>query len=184
MFKKIITPGGELSKQADGYIFELIGQCFVPDFDEFAGNRFTERGSEYEPEAREAFCAAFPSLNVRKVSFVLSDDGVSGCSPDSIIVGPDGQPCAGLEIKCKTPTVHVETVLEGVLPSDFRAQVHGSMAICKVNQWHFWSYFPGMKPFHIVVERDEFTAKVQNALAAFVPRYKAAMAAAIPKLKI
>lgn len=184
MFKKIITSTGKLSEQSDGYIHELIAQCFVPDFDEFAGNRFTERGTEYEPEAREAFCAKFTALAVRKVAFVLADDGVCGCSPDSLIIGADGKPSAGLELKCKTPAVHVETVLDGVLPAEHRVQVHGSLAVCGLNQWHFWAYFPGMQPFHIIVQRDEFTAKVEASLAAFVARYKSAMALAVPKLKI
>jgi hypothetical protein len=58
------------------------------------------------------------------------------------------------------------------------------MAVTKLNEWHFWSYFPGMQPFHIIARRDDFTAKVETALAEFVPLYKSAMSTAIPKLKI
>ncbi len=58
------------------------------------------------------------------------------------------------------------------------------MAVCKLNEWEFWSYFPGMQPFHISVKRDDFTARVEAALASFVTRYKSAMSIAIPKLKI
>lgn len=182
-FSEIITAAeGRLSKSSVGYIRELIGECFCPDFEYFTGNRFTERGKELEPEAREAF-AVETGLTVSQVGFCLSDDGVSGCSPDGLI-SVDGQYVAGVEIKCKTPKVHVGYVLDGVLPDEFKQQVHGSMAVTGLNEWHFWSYFPGMRHLHLIVKRDEYTEKLAQSLALFVEQYKAAHAIAIPRLRI
>jgi putative phage-type endonuclease len=182
-FSDIITAAkGDLSKSSAGYIRELIGECFCPEFQYFTGNKFTERGKELEPEAREAF-AVETGLTVTQVGFCLSDDGVSGCSPDGLI-SADGKYVAGVEIKCPSPKVHVGYVLDGVLPEDYKQQVHGSMAVTGLNEWHFWSYFPGMRHFHLIVKRDEYTEKLATSLAAFVEQYKAAHAVAIPRLRI
>jgi hypothetical protein len=179
----IITAAkGELSKSRVGYIRELIGECFAPEWEEFAGNRYTDRGVELEPEARDAFIAE-TMLDVIEVGGVLADDGVSWCSPDGLIF--DGETIvSGLEIKCPSPRVHVGYVLDGVLPSDYKQQVHGAMAITGARLWHFWSYFPGLRPFHLIIERDEYTEKVASALAQFVTEYKTALGEATPLLAI
>lgn len=183
-FGDIITAAkGELSKSAVPYIRELIGECFVPDWEDWQGNKFTDRGKEYEPEAREAF-AAETGLDVQEVGFVLADDGICGCSPDALILDAAGNPVSGLELKCPIPKTHIGYVMEGGLPDDYKQQVHGSMAVTGLSEWHFWSYFPGLKPLHVVVQRDDYTAKVEAALSKFVAQYRDAMTAAKPKLQI
>lgn len=185
-FDEIITNGGAISKSANGYIRELIAESFCPDFQTWTGNIYTDRGQELEPEAREAF-AKETGLTLEQVGFVISEDGVCGCSPDSLVVehATDGYHyAAGVEIKCPTPKAHVGYVLDGVLPALYTQQVHGSMAITGLDTWHFWSYFPGMKPLHVVVERNDYTEKIEAALAEFVALYKREMSAAIPKLKV
>lgn len=181
-FDDIITASGAASKSAGPYILELIAECFCPDFSSWAGNIYTDRGAELEPVAREAF-AKQTGITLEQVGFIVSDDGVCGCSPDSLVVGQDGYD-AGLEIKCPAPKAHVGYVLDGVLPSCYKQQVHGSMAITGLSTWHFWSYFPGMKPLHVIVKRDEYTDLLASELSRFVARYKEAMAAAIPKLQL
>lgn len=181
-FDEIVTPTGLPSKSANGYIRELIGECFCPDFQTWGGNAATDRGQELEPVAREAFSKR-TGLTIEQVGFIIGDDNVSGCSPDSL-VAVDGKHVAGVEIKCPAPKAHVNYVLDGVLPAIYTPQVHGSMAVTGLSKWHFFSYFPGMKPLHVIVQRDEYTAKVETALKDFVARYKAAMADAVPKLKL
>lgn len=173
----------EVSKSSTGYIRELIGECFCPEFEYWSGNKFTQRGTEIEPEARDSF-AAETGLAVEQVGFCLADDGICGCSPDGLIVDSSGQYIAGLELKCPTPKVHVGYVLDGVLPDEYKQQVHGGMAITGLNEWHFWSYFPGMRHFHLVINRDEYTEKLSAGLAAFGVQYKAAFASALPRLQI
>jgi putative phage-type endonuclease len=182
-FAEIITAAkGELSKSSAGYIRELIGECFVPGFEYFSGNRFTEWGNEHEPEARAAFQAE-TGLDVRKVGFVLAKDGVCGCSPDGLIY-QGGDYVAGLEIKCPTPKVHIGYVLDGGLPDDYKQQVHGSMAITGLREWHFWSYFPGMRHHHHVVRWDAYTEKLVETVASFVESYRQAYAQAAPRLSL
>ena len=160
----ITAAKGELSKSRTAYIRELIGECFAPEWEEFAGNKYTDRGVELEPEARDAFVAE-TLLDVKEVGGVLADDGVSWCSPDGLIPNANtGKIESGLEIKCPSPRVHIGYVLDGVLPNDYKQQVHGAMAITGANRWHFWSYFPGLRPFHLIVERDQDDANRVNVL--------------------
>jgi len=183
-FSDIITAAkGDLSKSSTDYICELIGECFAPDFKYWEGNKFTERGTELEPEARDCFAAEL-CATVKQVGFCLSDDGISGCSPDGLLVDAHGNYYAGLELKCPTPKVHIGYVLDGVLPNKYRQQVHGSMAVTGLNEWHFWSYFPGIRHFHIVVKRDEYTEKLTQSLGQFVSEYRAVREVAMPKLMI
>ena len=183
-FKDIITAQkGDLSKSAKGYIAELIGECYCPEWIDFAGNKFTDRGTEMEPVARKAF-EYQTGHTVEEVGFCTRQDGVVGCSPDGLIKGPGGEYVTGLEIKCPSPKVHVGWMMDGVLPDEHKQQVHGSMAVTGLNQWVFFSYFPGMQPFCFLVTRDEYTAKLSASLDQFLIDYAAARAAVIPKLTL
>lgn len=183
MFSKIITPTGKLSVQSEEYIDFLIGAAFAPEFQEFGGTKWTDRGTELEPDARAAF-EEMSGLQVEEVGFCTRDDNVVGCSPDGLIRGSDGQWTEGLEIKCKSPRVHVSYVRGGALPADVRVQVHGCLAVTGLPRWHFFSFFPGMQPLHVIVTRGEFTDKVSAALDEFLIRYGAARESLIPKLKL
>lgn len=184
-FKKIITPAkGEYSKQAASYMRDLLVECFTPDYAKFLGNFYTERGIELEPDARKAF-EEHTGLVTEQVAFVTSErwQHVVGCSPDSLIKGPSGEYLAGLELKCPSPFTHAEYIEDGVLPDEYKAQVHGSMAVTGLNEWHFFSYFPGLAPFHLVVARDAYTNKLTEALDRFVIEYGAYRERMTPKLQ-
>lgn len=184
-FSRIITPAkGEYSKQAAGYMRDLVVECFCPDYAKFLGNRWTDRGTEMEPEARKAF-EAHTGLVTEQVAFVTADrwKHVVGCSPDSLLKDAAGNYVAGLEIKCPSPFTHAEYIEAGVLPDEYKAQVHGSMAVTGLNKWHFWSYFPNLAPFHLVVERDTYTEKLTAAIDQFVIEYGAYRQRMTPKLQ-
>ncbi len=192
-FKDIITPGtGSISKNKKGdaysekvqaYIAELIGETFCPDWIDFAGNKFTDRGTELEPLARKAF-EAHTGLEVTEVGFVTRQDGVVGCSPDGLIAGPDDAWRAGVELKCPSPKVHVSWVMDGILPDEHRAQVYGSMAVTGLDTWHFFSFFPGLQPFHLIVHRDDYTQRITAALDEFLTEYGRIRTAVIPKIQL
>ena len=183
-FSDIITAAkGDVSKSAGSYIRELIGECFAPDYEYWSGNAATERGVALEESARRMFCDMF-DVTVEQVGFVVADDGICGCSPDGLLTDTNGEPCAGLEIKCPSPKVHIGWVMDGGLPNDYKQQVHGSMAVTGLTEWHFFSYFPGMQPHHVLVGWNDYTEKLKESLAVFVHEYKSAHATMIPKLKI
>jgi hypothetical protein len=183
-FKDIITAAkGDLSKSSPAYIAELIGECFVPDWIDFAGNKFTDHGTELEPVARKAF-EEHTGYQATEVGFVTRADGVVGCSPDGLITGPSGGYMSGVEIKCPSPKVHVGWIMAGGLPDEHKQQVHGSMAVTGLNSWHFFSFFPGLQPFYVIVHRDAYTAKLSASLDDFLIQYAAARSAVIPKLSL
>ena len=185
-FKKIITPAkGEYSKQASAYMRDLLVECFTPDYAKFLGTFWTDRGTEMEPEARKAF-EEHTGLTTEQVAFVTSErwQHVVGCSPDSLIKGASGAYVAGLEIKCPSPFTHAEYIEDGVLPDEYKAQVHGSMAVTGLPRWHFFSYFSGLQPFHLVVERDDYTAKLEAAIDRFIIEYGAYRERMRPKLQL
>lgn len=174
-FSRIITAArGDYSKSASGYMRDLLVECFTPDYAKFLGNFWTDRGTEMEPEARKAF-EAHTGLVTDQVAFVTADrwQHVVGCSPDSLIKGADGEYISGLELKCPSPFMHAEYIEDGVLPDEYKAQVHGSMAVTGLNRWEFFSYFPGLAPFHLTVWRDTYTDKLTEALDKFVIEYGA-----------
>ncbi len=199
---RIITPKtGEYAKASKGYMAELIAECFLPDIPDFIGNDNTERGNNQEQEAREAF-EAHTGYKVEQVGFVTMDDEFAGCSPDGMILGLNNQYIAGVEIKnpgtamkVSSPMCgyevsdlsakkHVEWIMDGILPDEHKAQVHFSMAVTGLPEWHFWSYFKGLQPFHVVTRADDFTGKLKECLKRFTVEYGAARAAIIPKLKL
>lgn len=183
-FDNIITAArGELSKSHAPYIRELISECFCPTYQEWLGSAWTKRGNELEPLAREAF-ANHTGYQLKQVGFIMRDEDNAGCSPDSLVLDDSDEIVAGLEIKCPSPKVHVGYVLDGVLPDAYKQQVHGSMVVTGLNRWHFWSFYPGMKPLHVIVERDGYTAKLEAALDEFMALYEAEYMRALPLLAV
>lgn len=187
-FAKIITASSaKASSQIGGYINKLIAQAFVPDLeDAFRGNRHTERGKELEPDACEDFARRIATprgWTLEEVGFVTTDDLTAGCSPDRLIVGPDGKYIGGLEVKVPLPETHVGYVLGGGLPDDYKQQVHGSIVITGL-PWHFYSYCPEMEPLHVVVEPTAYTRAMAEALREFTALYTQAWHLAEPKLTL
>lgn len=180
--KKVFTPTkGDLKDSAIDHIYQLIGECYDPDWVIFAGNKFTDRGNELEPDARKQF-SALTGIGVHDVGFITQDNRVIGCSPDGMIKGPDGEWLEGLELKAQGPGKHVEFMHKGVLPPEHRLQVHMSMVTTGLNRWHFLSYHPDMTPFHVIAERDAFTAKLEESAKEFLILYQSVRAAVIKKL--
>jgi predicted phage-related endonuclease len=149
-FDKIITSKGAQSKQAKKYLYQLAGERLLGYSPESYQNDTMLRGQEVEAEARASY-ELITDAEVRQVGFCFNDERKRwGCSPDGII-GEDG----GLEIKCPTLPVAVEYIDKGVLPTTYVQQVQGSMLVTGRAWWDFMSYYPGLQPLIIRVERDD-----------------------------
>jgi hypothetical protein len=177
-FDRIITPAkGEKSKGARAYACQLAAElaCYHPNF-------FTERenrpksyamanGTNLEPEARR-FYEQDRGVDVEQIGFVLSSCGRYGCSPDGLVaVDDEGE--GGLELKCPNPETHAGYLLDGILPLEYKPQVHGTLITTGRPWWDFMSYAPGFDPFLIRVRPDDYTRKVGEALAEFLDEYDA-----------
>uniref|UniRef100_A0A6M3LQL9 Putative exonuclease n=1 Tax=viral metagenome TaxID=1070528 RepID=A0A6M3LQL9_9ZZZZ len=159
-FGRIIGVTGKIST-AKSYLYELAGARITGvDKGNFQSAAMA-RGTEMEPEAR-AYCELVMGVEVEQVGFILDDSKRYGCSPDGLFGD------TGLEAKCPSVHVHIGYLLAGVLPSDYFAQVQGSMLVTGFSHWWFCSYFPGLPALILDVQRDwEFTAKLSVALKDF-----------------
>jgi len=168
-FSQIITSTGKLSASLDKYLALLIAESKLMAARDWIGNEHTERGNLLEPEARRAY-EWETDTPIEIVGFVKTDDGKFGCSPDGFIDGRKG----GIEIKCPKPEIHIEYCMKDRLPPTYAVQVHGSMVVTGCDYWDFMSYAEGADPFIKRIERDDFTAKVSDALDEFYIKLEAA----------
>jgi len=162
-FDKIITSKGEPSKQAKKYLYALAGERLLGFSPETYQNDAMLRGNELEAEARASY-EFITDTEVRQVGFCFQDKRRRwGCSPDGII-GEDG----GLEIKCPTLPVAIEYLDKGKIPTAYVLQVQGSMLVTGRAWWDFMSYYPGLRPLIVRVERDEkLIGALKGALEGF-----------------
>lgn len=161
----------ELSEAANEYICELVAErlCLIAPVEKTL-NGAMRHGVEFEPEARRWF-EFDAGVDVEQVGFITTDDGRFGCSPDGLV----GE-CCGLELKCPQGKTHVGYLMNGGLPDEYKAQVHGSMIVTGRTSWWFLSYCPGLPPLKLLVLRDEYTDKLAAALELFHERYAEALA--------
>jgi len=143
-------------------------------------NYWTERGTRLESLARLKY-EQITGHEVKQAGFI--DCGFYGCSPDGLIY--DGEKLVkGLEIKCPSGEVHLETLLSGEMPRDHDMQVHFSMICAGVREWDFLSYCPTdfdestgeyrneFPPFLTTIKWNDFTNKLQSGLEAFIAEVK------------
>jgi hypothetical protein len=128
-----------------------------------------KRGHEMEPPAADLF--SFENdVVVETVGIVYkNEDRLVACSPDRLYQ-QDGK-LKGLEIKAPKASTFVKYAREGILPSEYKAQVFGSMSVCDVEDWAFMSYHPDYKPFILHVEPDlVFMRTFEAILDSFINR--------------
>jgi hypothetical protein len=162
--KRFITATGKYSESQgkDSYIAELVAAAcgWIPNFD---GNDDTERGNYLESEALR-WLQLRQGVRVRPAGFCLHESGKYGTSPD----GFDEN---GLPTEVKAPALHtfIKWQMKGGLPPEHKAQVHFHMAVTGAPACHFIGYADSeyIDNMHILVERDEFTEKVTEAVTKF-----------------
>lgn len=162
-FDEILTPTGAPSKQADKYMMELLAEWLSGGPVETYQSEWMLRGIALEPEAR-AYYAFTTDAELSRVGFITRDDGLVGCSPDSL-VSDKGL----LEVKCPAPHTHVRYLLGEKLATQYIPQVQGQLWISE-REWCDWvSYHPQMPPCIVRTHRDDkFIAALASALDEFV----------------
>lgn len=160
---QVVTSTGEPSKQARKLALTLAGERVIGAKPDTYQSPAMARGMEMEAEARE-FYSLITDHDVAEVGLVYQDDTRRVCcSPDGLV----GE--GGLEIKCPALHTAVDYLLRGQLPAEYVQQVQGSMWITEAPWWDFLSYFPGLPPLLLRVERDEqFIAKLAEQVERFL----------------
>ena len=146
---------------------ELSGEEMQP----FFSNWSMERGIALEPEARKAY-EEESGNEVEEVGFVMHENGMMGVSPD----GLTNYRWSAVEIKTPLPQTHVKYLLAGILPEEYRPQVHMQLCIAQLEYCDFYSYSPSLPSFMIRVYPDEFTKSLMEGLLSLCEEYKAQMA--------
>ena len=167
-FSDVMAKGkaGAPSKTRQSYLYELAAERITGLVQDSYSNSYMQWGTETEPNAR-AFYEFEQDIATETVAFIMLNDDVGG-SPDSL-VGDEGL----LEIKCPKTTVQIERVLEGVFPSEYKAQVQGLLWVSGRKWCDFVSFDPRInsdkKYFKIRVERDgEYINNLEIEVTKFV----------------
>jgi hypothetical protein len=177
----ITAARGDLSRSAETCIHELIAET-VPATHPAEDAWSPRRSPALVAEALAAF-KLHTSLRPAPAGFVLRGDDLAGCTPDALVYDPRTLRClAGLALQCPSPARHVALIAGGALPDGYKQKIHACLAITGLPEWHFWSWCPGLQPVHIVVPRDEYTARVAESIDTFIEQYHAAREALLPKL--
>lgn len=162
-FDRILTPGGEPSKQRQKYLYMLAGEKVSgikePCYQSFA----MLQGIEREEEARRLY-ELVKGTKVQRVGICYPDDRkLYGCSPDGL-VGQNGL----VEIKCPEVHTHVDYLLRDEMPGDYFPQAQGQLLVTGRKWVDFVSYYPGLKPLILRVTRSErYIATLKSELEKF-----------------
>jgi len=130
-FSKIITGSGEPSKSLAKYAITLATEAHLghPINDGFQGNKYTDRGTELEPESVAEY-EMLRQVKVEATTFITDDLLKYGCSCDGFI-GDDGV----LEIKNLISTTFFESLIyfkkHGKTEPKYVPQLMGELFITK-----------------------------------------------------
>lgn len=173
-FGKIITGTGKVSEQREAYMRRLSVNRKYPQ-PTFKGNKWTDRGHELEPIARERLRTE-TGFDVRNIGFIRRTDCGAGGSPDCFIYDADGIPRADGEIKCYAVDKHLTILNKGEIPTDMKPQVHGRLWLSGLPACLCVFYCPEAFPldFRIIeVTPDSYTRAVGDAVQEFCREYRA-----------
>jgi len=118
----------------------------------FSGNKFTDRGHEFEPIARTDY--EFRNLKeVKQIGVIELDEWVL-CSPDGLI---DDN---GLyQAKCPIFNTQLEYLKTKKVPTNYFKQMNFELYVSGREYNVFNSYHPSLPPVDIIVYRDEIMIK-------------------------
>lgn len=173
-----VLKNGNSSAKYHTYQMEILTEILTGKGTEHYVSPYMDFGTEYEPIARAAY-EMEKGIEVERVGFVLHPRiPRSGASPDGC-VGEEGL----IEIKVPAQTTHLEYLLEGVVPDDYKPQMLWQMA-CTERQWcDFVSYDPRMpQEFGLFVARFERDEKAITEMEARVEKFLAEVNAMSEKL--
>lgn len=169
---KIITPTGKKSTSYRGELGRIIAEHLqLQEPENTLVTEWMDRGTEMEDEAR-AWLEVMTGETVDLMGFVEDESGLLGASPDGVIINDAG--ITPVEIKCPKPGTHIQWLLDGVLPSTHRAQVHMQMVLLEASQAVFMSYHPELEPLLVHVDADGYTDRLRTYLDDYIEDYRQA----------
>jgi hypothetical protein len=84
---------------------------------------------------------------VSTVGFIIHDELMAGCSPDAVILSPDGRSVVrGIEAKNPEVSAHWDVIESRQVPSEYRYQLIHSLWVTGAEAWDFISHHPAFPP--------------------------------------
>lgn len=164
-FDAIMTPT-KLKAAKTNYHSELVAEYILQQPIEWGSNAWTNRGTDEEKDARRYY-AIREDVDVEQVGIVLSDDELSGGSPDGL-VGNNG----GLEIKVFGAIKHMQHVLGR--ESDPIGQVQGLIRLTEREWWDILYYNVSLpKRINRIYRDDKWQAAFGPILDDFLEKLEA-----------
>jgi len=173
-FSKILTPvKATPSSSQKSYMAQLFAEVQDQRPNSFGENdkpitRAMQDGLDMEPEARR-WIAMELNLDVQEYGFISTEDDRFGWSPDGMIGEEEG-----LELKCpQLATINEWWLDGGGLPDEHKCQLHAPLALAmldptiKIKRMRFVAYSHWSRPMNLIVEPNEFTAKLAKELQNF-----------------
>jgi len=148
------TRSGSESAYRRTYRLQLVTERLTGKRTEIFVNQAMQHGIDTEDEARNFY--VFKHDDVEETGFVDHPTiKMAGASPDGL-VGDDGL----IEIKCRQPQNHTETLISHQIPSRYKLQMYWQMA-CTGRKWcDYVSYCPSFPDeLKMVVIRLEWNDK-------------------------
>jgi hypothetical protein len=138
-------------KQRRGYLTRLAAERLTGEPQDTYQNAHMRRGQEQEQDALDYY-AWLHDVELARVGFVrmMIAGGWVGYSPDAL-VGASGL----AEAKTRLPSLQVDAMLSGVLPSEYRAQIQGGLWITGRSWCDCIMFCPELPLLVVRVERDE-----------------------------
>lgn len=174
-FKDVLAKGQGTTRRK--YLLAKAAEVLTGEMPESYTNEHMERGILQEPDAR-ALYEFSQDVSVAQVGLGMLDDKSACASPDGL-VGEDG----GIEIKSTIPTVHIDTILSGKMPTSHMAQVQGNLWIFEREWWDFISYSPTVIDRPIVIYRINRDEDYIANLAAEINRFNDDVASIVDQIK-
>ena len=137
--------------------------------DDSARGAAVQRGNDSEADAFRAYEARTGQM-VKRVGFLEHTRLMAGASLDGYV----GDYAGIVELKCPTSAVHLDYLLAGAVPDDYRGQIFHNLYISGADWCDFVSYDdrfidPALRLFVVRVERDETQMKAYELmLTAFI----------------
>jgi hypothetical protein len=153
--------GGGESKTRGKYMRRLAGEILTGEPEEGYENGAMARGRAMEPEARDLYSLT-TNATLTQVGFLVN--GRVGASPDSLI-GDKG----ALEVKTQIPSLLIERLLSGDVPTEHIAQLQGILWVAEREWIDIAIYWPKLPLFRRRVKRDEqYIARLKIGVSAFL----------------
>jgi hypothetical protein len=152
-----------MDKKTKGYqnlIARIVEERITgkPCESKWEGNQFTERGHEFETEARNDY----ELRNLTKVDIIglIEMDNWTVCSPDGLI-GETGL----IQIKSPIFNTQKEYLKTRQIPGNYHKQMQFELFVSGRDFNVFYSYHPSLPPVEIILNRDEkIISEIQQRL--------------------